>query len=29
MAGSACDKPSSATCHATYILNQDSVDLAQ
>ena len=29
MAGSACDKPSSATCHLTYILNQDSVDLAQ
>jgi hypothetical protein len=29
MAGSACDKPSSATCHETYILNQDSVDLAQ
>ncbi len=29
MAGPACDKPSSATCHLTYILNQDSVDLAQ
>jgi hypothetical protein len=28
-AGSVCDKPSSSTCHLTYILNEDSVDLAQ
>jgi hypothetical protein len=28
-AGSVCDKPSSSTCHVTYILNEDSVDLAQ
>jgi hypothetical protein len=29
MAGSACDKPASATCHLTYILNEDTIDLAQ
>jgi hypothetical protein len=29
MAGSACNKPASATCHLTYILNEDSIDLAQ
>jgi hypothetical protein len=28
-AGPVCDKPASATCHLTYILNEDSVDLAQ
>jgi hypothetical protein len=29
MAGSACDKPASATCRMTYILNEDTVDLAR
>jgi hypothetical protein len=29
MAGPSCGKPSSATCHLTYRLNKDSVDLAQ
>jgi hypothetical protein len=29
MAGSACDKPASATCRLTYILNEDTIDLAQ
>jgi hypothetical protein len=29
MAGSACGKPASATCRLTYILNEDTIDLAQ
>ena len=29
MAGSACDQPASATCRLTYILNEDTIDLAQ
>jgi hypothetical protein len=28
MAGSACDRPSDQACHLTYMLNQDSIDLA-
>lgn len=29
MAGPACDKPSNKTCHLTYRLNKDSIDLAR